>query len=1059
MNNQNGWLLEWPEVFREVLEKIAEEMDLDEIHPIQDLSGASGAHTFSARAESARGRIPFFLLKLGTVDVLRKDQQGNVIAKWYFKNAHYQIHDTSTEGYVCSALTPAGGGAVITFESYYADHDADEVVKAIDEVFGNLLNYQNLNVKLSSGNVFNLYEFHNAEVMARELRRVGQSPPTLVGWWKRAQNSPDIHAKSATITAHGDLHGKNIMMHDDQPFLIDFGQTGDWHLMRDYAKLERTVRLFMYLDETSGYSNDEKNTKVLNEVIKNDGDLSAVPNEIKNPVEKAYKAVAEIRKHARELCQRAPDTKLDIEYPAALLAQFIFGAAIPALNKTRRKIASNITRGLRDSLEDTLGIKLLDEKDERLEQRKEVMWRFAYAFLRLDQLPSGGWARSLPEWMESIWEGDNGRINRHPDLYTEGGVDITCYAIFSYYRFMDKHARNRLSQLLEGNQVFKSALETLEKRTSLHFGELRVNYMRAADSNIRLRHTLMGCIAMIHRSKIRRYQNLPQLLPEVINYLVKYFPEWRRDKSHLFAMYVGCIKLAELLEEGAVKESLPHDSQDLLHDLRGVLENAFQDIEVEICKDTPYDAQPPLPNLNNGVDSFPYFKPYSNFWRMERSGLLMYLCYLFDDEGAEWNPDVSDRVKERCITGLVDVLEDIDFPCNPEEPEKSLIYYCRDLDPGKPRNRDWGLSAELTALLETPALYEPLLRRPEIDHLEERKKALNEALVHTFDEHHLPREFFRHTQSVAASQILNLVAPDRIGNDEISSLDKAIMDTLQAGVTEHAILNLIENHIITPELQRDCVDVNALKDFFVDGLRAGEFTPGENDAKRTQWQNLVNKAVEFTREEFYDGEGGIAYNNRYGDDAKGPLVHRLLGEDMIQIGTMERLKAIDVGCGPGQYARLLHDIGYDVELHDSSKQMLEIASKKLRHNHVPAPRDIYRLSSNYPEGEFDLVFACAMMVHVPIEAAAAVLQSFMHILKPGGLLFVNYKIRDHSLISQDGRYFQFYKDLNTPQNMLKTTGFEILETTIRSNDLNIHNDPRLIHWANFYCRKPVSTVP
>ena len=158
---------------------------------------------------------------------------------------------------------------------------------------------------------------------------------------------------------------------------------------------------------------------------------------------------------------------------------------------------------------------------------------------------------------------------------------------------------------------------------------------------------------------------------------------------------------------------------------------------------------------------------------------------------------------------------------------------------------------------------------------------------------------------------------------------------------------------------------------------------------------------------------------------------------------------------PGQYAVLMRECGFEVELLDASEKMLNEAGRLLSLEKVPPKRDIYDLieGSEKMLKKYDLVFACAMMVHVLTGSVREILRAFHRMLKDGGVLFVNFKIGDHTLISYDGRFYEFYADAEPDSWMLHSTGFNILWENSTTNHKNIDGRNRGIRWVNFYCNR------
>lgn len=108
-----------------------------------------------------------------------------------------------------------------------------------------------------------------------------------------------------------------------------------------------------------------------------------------------------------------------------------------------------------------------------------------------------------------------------------------------------------------------------------------------------------------------------------------------------------------------------------------------------------------------------------------------------------------------------------------------------------------------------------------------------------------------------------------------------------------------------------------------------------------------------------------------------PPIVRLIEETFPK---PEGLRALDFGCGTGEFCARLHAMGFRVTGADTSEEMLDLARR--RH-----PQGIEFSSGRIEDrdaGGFDLV--AAMMVLQFIEDAPAVLGRLHRLLKPGGLI-------------------------------------------------------------------------
>ena len=97
-------------------------------------------------------------------------------------------------------------------------------------------------------------------------------------------------------------------------------------------------------------------------------------------------------------------------------------------------------------------------------------------------------------------------------------------------------------------------------------------------------------------------------------------------------------------------------------------------------------------------------------------------------------------------------------------------------------------------------------------------------------------------------------------------------------------------------------------------------------------------------------------------------------------------RVLDVGCGPGQFSKLLGEQGFAVQGIDNSTEMLVIARQK-----VPGVKfqrmDMRHLE--YPDSSFDGLLAAYSIIHIPTPELPGVLAEFRRVLRVGGLaLFI-----------------------------------------------------------------------
>jgi len=98
------------------------------------------------------------------------------------------------------------------------------------------------------------------------------------------------------------------------------------------------------------------------------------------------------------------------------------------------------------------------------------------------------------------------------------------------------------------------------------------------------------------------------------------------------------------------------------------------------------------------------------------------------------------------------------------------------------------------------------------------------------------------------------------------------------------------------------------------------------------------------------------------------------------LGNVKSKKILDVGCGPGIYARILSENGAKVKGIDISKRLIEIANKE-------APESEFTIGNAeelpYKDKEFDIVMSALMLGH--IEDWNKIFSEIKRVLKPKGI--------------------------------------------------------------------------
>lgn len=117
-----------------------------------------------------------------------------------------------------------------------------------------------------------------------------------------------------------------------------------------------------------------------------------------------------------------------------------------------------------------------------------------------------------------------------------------------------------------------------------------------------------------------------------------------------------------------------------------------------------------------------------------------------------------------------------------------------------------------------------------------------------------------------------------------------------------------------------------------------------------------------------------------------------------------RSRILDAGCGSGRDSLAFKKMGHIVTAFDVSPAMVGIASKNLSQ---PVLHCAFEEISFYEE--FDAVWACASLLHVPLNELPVVLNKLFYALVQEGILYMSFKYGNGERITDDGRFFT---DLN-----------------------------------------------
>ena len=154
-------------------------------------------------------------------------------------------------------------------------------------------------------------------------------------------------------------------------------------------------------------------------------------------------------------------------------------------------------------------------------------------------------------------------------------------------------------------------------------------------------------------------------------------------------------------------------------------------------------------------------------------------------------------------------------------------------------------------------------------------------------------------------------------------------------------------------------------------------------------------------------------------------------------------RVLDAGCGSGRDSRAFKQHGHSVVAFDASTEMCRMASELIG-------QEVWQMKFQEIafEEEFDGIWACASLLHVPNEELPDVLGKMHRALKDNGALYVSFKYGEGTKQRGDRTFSDFTEE--SVKVLLNDAGFELIECGITSDIRPGRDDEK---WVNVIARK------
>jgi len=160
-------------------------------------------------------------------------------------------------------------------------------------------------------------------------------------------------------------------------------------------------------------------------------------------------------------------------------------------------------------------------------------------------------------------------------------------------------------------------------------------------------------------------------------------------------------------------------------------------------------------------------------------------------------------------------------------------------------------------------------------------------------------------------------------------------------------------------------------------------------------------------------------------------------------------KILDAGCGVGRDAKYFKDLGYDITAFDGSIEMTRLSS-----NLLGQPTLHLKFQDIAFVQEFDAIWACASLLHVPYDELGTVIKRLYQAVKPQGVFYASFKYGDCQRTVEERTFYDMNEKIIQPYlgNL-----FSIIEFWQTPDMVSKIAPSPANAWLNVLCRKRFQT--
>ncbi|MCH5271495.1 MAG: class I SAM-dependent methyltransferase [Lachnospiraceae bacterium] len=161
-----------------------------------------------------------------------------------------------------------------------------------------------------------------------------------------------------------------------------------------------------------------------------------------------------------------------------------------------------------------------------------------------------------------------------------------------------------------------------------------------------------------------------------------------------------------------------------------------------------------------------------------------------------------------------------------------------------------------------------------------------------------------------------------------------------------------------------------------------------------------------------------------------------------------RGRILDFGCGSGRDAKHFHVRGFEVDAVDGSEELYKLACEYTGLN----VKQMLFSDLDMVE-EYDGIWACASILHLPSSELSDVLSKMIKALKNGGIVYASFKYGEYEGM-RNGRYFTDFTETSFKKFIADIANIKIIDLWITGDVRPGRGDEK---WLNLILQK--SDIP